>query len=135
MKYLSESDLIELNSLAIAFSDLSSPHAVLDSSSLSSVVNTLKQSVFGVDVHPTLVDKASVLYIMLVKKHIFADANKRTALLALDTFLMANGCRLKAVRSNPLFYADLTVYIAVTPYTSNLLSEVRSMLRQRMVKL
>jgi death-on-curing protein len=53
-------------------------------------------SMFGEDLYPTLVDKASALFYGLVRSHGFTDGNKRVALVALLMFLERHGARLAA---------------------------------------
>lgn len=48
------------------------------------------QSINGVDAYPTLYDKAACLFFSIVCGHIFTNGNKRTAVLALNIFLLAN---------------------------------------------
>lgn len=48
------------------------------------------QSGFGVEYYPTLTDKAACLFFSIAGGHIFGNGNKRTAVLSLDLFLLAN---------------------------------------------
>ncbi|MDZ4769227.1 MAG: type II toxin-antitoxin system death-on-curing family toxin [Chloroflexota bacterium] len=49
---------------------------------------------FGEPQFPTLIDKAGALLHSLAYHHLFADGNKRTAVLAVSEFLRRNGARL-----------------------------------------
>lgn len=49
------------------------------------------QSAFGSDIYPTSIEKGAALFHSLVSNHAFVDGNKRTAVTALDHFLLANG--------------------------------------------
>ncbi len=49
------------------------------------------QSAFGQDAYETIFSKAAALFHSLVCNHAFSNGNKRTALVALDMFLTANG--------------------------------------------
>lgn len=44
--------------------------------------------------YPTIYDKAACLFFSIAGGHIFRNGNKRTAVLAIDQFLMANGLYL-----------------------------------------
>lgn len=68
-----------------------------------------KQHVFGKELYPTLFDKAAILYQKLVQKHCFYNANKRTALVAVHTFLRLNGVNLQV---NNKEIEDYTVAVA-----------------------
>ena len=58
---------------------------------LESAVARPFQSAFGEDAYPTILDKAVALSHSLNSNHPFHDGNKRTAIIALDDFLVANG--------------------------------------------
>ena len=58
---------------------------------IDSAVNRPFQSFGGVEFYPTLADKAAPLFHSLVCNHPFTNGNKRTAVLAVDAFLVANG--------------------------------------------
>jgi len=57
---------------------------------LDSALNRPFQSAFGEDAYPTILQKAAALFHSLVANHCFVDGNKRTAVVALETFLTAN---------------------------------------------
>ena len=50
----------------------------------------------GVELYPTLVEKAAVLCFSLVQNHPFIDGNKRIGHAAMEAFLMMNGMILQA---------------------------------------
>ena len=52
------------------------------------------QSAFGVDAYPTIYDKAACLFFSIAGGHIFTNGNKRTSVLALEYFLIANAILL-----------------------------------------
>src|SRR5580658_4725428 len=58
---------------------------------LESAVGRPFQSAFGQDIYPTIIDKAAALFHSLVANHPFHDGNKRTAVVSLQHFLVANG--------------------------------------------
>jgi death on curing protein len=62
-----------------------------DLSLLESAVSRPFQTVFGNDAYPTILEKAVALFHSLVSNHPFHDGNKRTAVMALYAFLLANG--------------------------------------------
>ena len=75
---------------------------VRDPSLLESAVARPFQSAFGRDIYPTVVEKGVALFHSLIANHPFVDGNKRTAVTALDHFLLANGLVLGI--PNPLMY-------------------------------
>jgi death-on-curing family protein len=58
---------------------------------LESAVARPFQSAFGEDAYPTILEKAVALFHSLNSNHPFHDGNKRTAIIALDDFLVGNG--------------------------------------------
>lgn len=65
-------------------------HDVRDRNLLESAPQQPFQAAFGVEFYPTIYDKAACLFFSICTGHIFTNGNKRTAVLALDQFLLAN---------------------------------------------
>lgn len=97
-------------------------HALLDSA-----VHRPEQSLFGEDAYPSLFDKAAALVESLVKNHCFHNGNKRTAYLAVKSFLMLNGYHLKLER---LYAVEFIVDIAKGDCT---FEQIAVILRERSV--
>lgn len=84
---------------------------IRDRAGLESAVAQAQAGFGGVDLHPTVFDKAAAYLYHLAKNHAFLDGNKRVAALAAVTFLAMNGYRLPpAVDDGPLY--DLTIRVA-----------------------
>jgi len=58
---------------------------------LSSAVGRPMQTMFNQDLYKGVFQKGAALFHSLIANHPFYNGNKRTAVLALDHFLMANG--------------------------------------------
>jgi death-on-curing protein len=67
---------------------------VLDRNLLESAVEQPFSGVFGQEFYPTIYDKAACLFFSIAGGHIFSNGNKRTGVLALDQFLLANSVYL-----------------------------------------
>jgi death-on-curing family protein len=65
-----------------------------DSNLLASAAGRPFHSAFDQELFPTLVEKGAALFHALIADHPFRDGNKRTAILALHSFLAANGALL-----------------------------------------
>jgi len=89
MKYLTLEDVLLLHHLSIEKSGGS--HGLRDTGLLDSAVHRPQATFAGVDLYPTLFDKAGALCHSLIKNHVFVDGNKRTSLLAAMTMLELNG--------------------------------------------
>ncbi len=57
---------------------------------LASAVHRPFQSAFGEDIYPSVEEKAAALFHSLIANHPFVDGNKRTAVIAVSLFLIAN---------------------------------------------
>lgn len=62
---------------------------------LFSAVAQVQQSAFGEDVYPTIPEKAAAYGFFISQNQPFIDGNKRTAYLAMLTFLALNGYELR----------------------------------------
>lgn len=58
---------------------------------LDSALALPRQSAFGKEAYPTILDKAAVLFRSLVRNHCLVDGNKRVATAATVIFLIVNG--------------------------------------------
>jgi len=90
IRYLTERELVIINTLQIKRYSPKEPVGVKEPTALNMCVSLPAQNVFGKELYPTIFDKAAILYQKLVQKHCFYNANKRTALVALHTFLRLN---------------------------------------------
>ena len=91
--YLTEKQIEKINVLAIQRYSPNEEIQTVSPSALNMIVNLPEQFVFGKPLCPTIFDKATILFVQLIKKHVFANANKRTAFFVLVKFLQLNGYR------------------------------------------
>lgn len=91
MIYLTVKDIIRINAKLISKTSVGEMIGVKDASALDMCVKQPMQVVFEREIYPEIHDKAAILAINLAKRHPFQNANKRTALVAMVTFLIANG--------------------------------------------
>ena len=110
--YLTEKQIEQINALTIQRYSPGETNETISPSALNMIVNLPEQYVFGRPLYPTVFDKATILYVQLIKKHVFANANKRTAFFTLVKFLQENGYAFKVARQEAV---EMTVKIAVEP--------------------
>lgn len=72
-------------------SEAMGPRGVKNRGLLESAVARPFQTAFGEDGYPDIADKAAALFHSLISNHPFHDGNKRTAVISLHHFLIANG--------------------------------------------
>ncbi|MCC6804976.1 MAG: type II toxin-antitoxin system death-on-curing family toxin [Anaerolineae bacterium] len=89
IRYLTASDIYNINDTVTGGRTF-----VRDVNLLNYAVRRPKLELFGEVQYPTLIDKAAALLHSVAYHHLFADGNKRTAILAVRLFLQANGYRL-----------------------------------------
>ena len=89
--YLTEKQIEKINALAIQRYSPKEQIQTVSPSALNMIVNLPEQFVFGKPLYPTIFDKATILFVQLIKKHVFVNANKRTAFYVLVKFLQLNG--------------------------------------------
>ena len=89
--YLTEKQIEKINALVIKWYSPNDQIQTVSPSALNMIVNLPEQFVFGKPLYPIIFDKATILFVQLIKKHVFANANKRTAFYVLVKFLQLNG--------------------------------------------
>ena len=89
--YLTEKQIAKINTLVIQRYSPKERIKTISPSALNMIVNLPEQFVFGKPLYPSIFDKATILFVQLIKKHVFASANKRTAFYVLVKFLRLNG--------------------------------------------
>ena len=88
INYLTEKDILVINARVIQREGATGqkPH-VRDAEALHFLIAQPKQTSFGQELYPSFAEKAGILLIKLVQKHVFEDANKRTTAIAALLFL------------------------------------------------
>ena len=112
--YLTEKQIEKINALVIQRYSPKEQIQTVSPSALNMIVNLPEQFVFGKPLYPTIFDKATILFVQLIKKHVFANANKRTAFFVLVKFLQLNGYHLSVSVEEAV---DMCVTIAVEALT------------------
>ena len=94
MRYLALGEVVELHRRLLEATGGAS--GIRDFGALESAIAQPKATFEGVDLHPTLVEKAAALGFSLVQGHAFVDGNKRVGHVAMETFLILNGSEIDA---------------------------------------
>jgi len=93
-RFLELAEVLVLHDLALELDGGSA--GVLSQAALESAVAQPQAEAFGQLLHATLYEQAAAYLFHLSKAHAFVDGNKRTAFLAMVTFLQMNGVELEA---------------------------------------
>ncbi len=94
MYYLNKATLIDINYQIIKRSHNEGIFSVQYPNDLDIITQQPKQVLFGHELYPTIWLKAAFILQKITKKHIFADGNKRTALVVTTFFLFKNNYKL-----------------------------------------
>lgn len=94
MRYLTLGEVVDLHRRILQATGGAS--GIRDFGVLESAVAQPKATSGGVDLYPTLIEKAAALAFSLVQGHPFFDGNKRTGHAAMETFLVLNGADIDA---------------------------------------
>ena len=78
------------------------------------IVNLPEQFVFSKPFYSTIFNNETILFVRLIKKYVFANANKRTAFYVLVQFLQLNGYHFSFSAEEA---ADMCVTIVVGALT------------------
>lgn len=126
MRYLSPYELIEMHHVLLATFGGMPGITEAGFARLETAAFAPRQSMFGADLYPDLLDKAAALFASIIANHPFSDGNKRLAVVALDVWLGLNGAELTA--SNDEIY-DLAVATAERLDREEIVRRLRSTIR------
>ncbi|HCU56687.1 MAG TPA: hypothetical protein DF984_00405 [Anaerolineaceae bacterium] len=87
------------------------PDNLSNPNSLEWVLNTIQYPLS--DLYETLESKASLLAWTIIRSHVFNDGNKRTGMVALETFLKINGENIEATDDE---IKEIALYVADPEY-------------------
>lgn len=94
MRFLTLDEVIQLHSDVVVQSGGSA--VILDIGKIDSAVAQPRMTFDGIELYPSLAEKASALGFSLASNHGFEDGNKRIGHSAMETFLVLNGYELMA---------------------------------------
>lgn len=95
MKYLTPQQVLFIQSRLVA--ETGGQPGLRDLSLLESAVARPQATFDGVDLYPSLFEKAAALLDSLVNNHPFVDGNKRAGITTAGLFLSANGYRIRTL--------------------------------------
>jgi death-on-curing protein len=94
MRYVTLAEVVELHRRLLQRTG--GAPGIRDLGALESAVAQPRAPFDGVDLYPTLNEKAAALCLSLVQDHSFVDGNKRVGHAAMETFLVLNGAEVNA---------------------------------------
>ena len=94
MRYLVLAEVVELHRCLLHATG--GAPGIRDFGALESAIAQPKATFAGVDLYPTLAEKATALCFALIQGHPFVDGNKRVGHAAMETFLVLNGAEIES---------------------------------------
>ena len=94
MRYLTLGEVVDLHRRLLQATGGAS--GIRDFGRLESAIAQSRAAFGGVDLYPTIVEKAAPLAFSLVQGHPIVDGNKRVGHAAMETFLVLNGTQIDA---------------------------------------
>ena len=96
-KFLTTEDILKMHSDIISKSEVEDSEGFIDVTGgrFESSVESIFGGFGGVEMYPTVLEKAVRLCFNIINNHCFLNANKRTGLMALLATLDMNGIRIK----------------------------------------
>ena len=89
LRYLTVDEILK------AAEDQVEQYQVLNENQLHYLVQIVGEEIGGVELFPTLTQKAAVYAHHIITRHIFLDGNKRTGMHCAIVFLRLNGCTVR----------------------------------------
>lgn len=94
MRYLGLAEVVDLHRRILQVTG--GAMGLRDLGALESAIAQPQATFSGVDLYPTLAEKAAALCFALTQGHPFVDGNKRVGHAAMETFLVLNGSEVEA---------------------------------------
>jgi death-on-curing protein len=118
IRYLTKDEVLDIHRWSLqAFGGR---QGLLDPGMLESALAIPEASFDGIELYPTLVEKAAALAYSLIQNHAFADGNKRVAFWAMATFLELNGFQVTCDQKEG---ADVFLQVAASQHSRDQLVE------------
>lgn len=129
MRYLSINEVLLVHKKIIEQSG--GMQGLLNEGALESAVAQPQMTFDGIDLYPTITEKASALGYSLINNHPFQDGNKRIGHAAMEIFFILNGYEI-----NPLISIDEQESVILKVAASEMnREEFTSWLRQNIVEI
>ena len=107
MNYLTKDELLDIH--AYILERYGGRMGIASQDRLTTVIDTPRQVMFGVELYPDLPSKAAALTFLILKSHPFLAANEATALMALLRFLDLNNAGLDEVSDAELLWVTRSI--------------------------
>lgn len=87
----------------------------IDRNKIQSIIDKPKRKIADQEIYETIYEKAACLFKAFCREHVFADGNKRTAVLAMFTFLTINNYNIVLPFSTVKYTVEIAKHLEQKP--------------------
>ena len=113
--YLTVDEILNLHYIVKKYFDVNTTSGKIDRNKIQSIVDKPRRVIAGQEIYTTIYEKAACLLEAFCREHIFADGNKRTAVLAMFTFLTVNDYNIVLPLSTVKYTVEVTKHLEQKP--------------------
>ena len=113
--YLTVDEILVLHSIIKKHFHEDTTSGKIDRNKIQSIIDKPRIEIAGQEIYTTIYEKAACLLEAFCREHIFADGNKRTAVLAMFTFLTANKYNIALPLSTVKYTVEVTRHLEQKP--------------------
>ena len=114
-KYITVDTILILHSIIKEHFHEDTTNGKIDRNKIQSIIDKPRQEFGGQEIYTTIYEKAACLLEAFCREHIFADGNKRTAVLAMFTFLIVNKYNIALPFSTVKYTVEITTRLEQNP--------------------
>ena len=114
-KYLTVDEILTLHSIIKEQFHENTTSGKIDRNKIQSIIDKPKREIAGQEIYTTIYEKAACLLEAFCREHIFADGNKRIAVLAMFTFLTFNKYNIALPLSTVKYTVEVTKHLEQKP--------------------
>ena len=113
--YLTVDTILDLHSIIKEHFHENTTSGKIDRNKIQSIIDKPKREIAGQEIYTTIYEKAACLLEAFCREHIFADGNKRIAVLAMFTFLTSNKYNIALPLSTVKYTVEVTKHLEQKP--------------------
>ena len=130
--YLTVDTILDLQSIIKEHFHENTTIGKIDKNKIQSIIDKPRQEFGGQEIYTTIYEKAACLLEAFCREHIFADGNKRTAVLAMFTFLTLNDYNIALPFSTVKYTVGITKHLEQKPEEINaLIKDISKWIEER----
>ena len=113
--YLTVDEILNLHCIIKKYFGINTTSGKIDRNKIQSIIDKPRRVIAGQEIYTTIYKKAACILEAFCREHIFADGNKRTAVLAMFTFLTFNNYNIALPLSTVKYTVEVTRHLEQKP--------------------